>query len=70
MTWEEFKKKAEKLGYYDCDDFVKIYIYKKGISVEFYENGDIEIDGFVILVDIEYDRMLLIMKALNYKESK
>ena len=70
MTWEEFKKKAEKLGYYDCDDLVKRNIYKKGITVAFYENGDIEIDDFVILADIEYDRMLLIMKALNYKESK
>ena len=65
MTWEEFKKKAENLGYNDCDNMVNKYNSKTGYTLAFYENGEVEIDDFVVVVINDYNKMVLMMQALE-----
>ena len=63
MNWEELKEKAKEMDYYDLDDYVKKYNARTGYMLAFYENGEIEVDDFVVVVVDDYDKMLMIMRG-------
>ena len=65
MTWDEFKEKAKEIGYSDLDDYVKKYNDRTKYMLAFYENGEIEIDDFVVVVVDDYEKMLMIMRGLE-----
>lgn len=65
MTWEEFKEKGKELGYIDLDDYIKKYNDRTQYMIAFYKNGEVEINDFVVVVINDYNKMVLMMQALE-----
>ena len=65
MTWEEFKEKGKELGYIDLDDYIKKYNERTQYMIAFYKNGEVEINDFVVVVINDYNKMVLMMQALE-----
>lgn len=66
MTWEEFKQKAVKFGYYQSiwEDCITNGRY------DFYKTGSIVFKECIFALDRTPTQMLTIMRALKVKEVK
>ena len=65
MSWEKFKEKGKELGYIDLGDYIKKYNDRTQYMIAFNKDGEVEIDDFVVVVINDYNKMVLMMQALE-----
>lgn len=65
LTWNQLKEKAKEMWYDDCYSIYPGVEWLTKGRYCFDKDGTFLYDGNVIATDIEYDKMLMIMRGLE-----